>query len=402
METSAKFETLQPRHLHYRSHYKIYLVVLLTIAGLILSWWGFRLSGQKWATLYAENSAEIWLSFAYYVGFTAFYFLWLRWRLNRSVQVFPDHLLLHHDGKSEKVDFADIESCGVVCWSVFYFKTKNGLKHYFSASLERVDYVWEGFYAARPDLINKEEYENFRMKLVQYDHHQKRKEWFFKHKMVDLFNWTVLPSVFLFTTYFIQTREIIVHQQVMYFFRLGMYAFLILLMTTLIFSMFFKKFVFDKKIADQMDNGDKIRDIEFEGVVLHRSKLMQMVTISFIFGLVMRSEANMFSITKTKGDLSAFNIKSGQTLVVDNRYNCLACKYSLKDGDVVIFGRGTVGQIMAAEGDMVGQISQDKTGRIIASENIQEVPTGHVAVKLSNQKEIVMIKVQELIGKVQK
>jgi hypothetical protein len=57
---------------------------------------------------------------------------------------------------------------------------------------------------------------------------------------------------------------------------------------------------------------------------------------------------------------------------------------------------------MASEGDMVGKISEDKTGRIIASENIQEVPKGHIAIKLPNQQEIVMVKLGELIGRIQK
>jgi hypothetical protein len=129
---------------------------------------------------------------------------------------------------------------------------------------------------------------------------------------------------------------------------------------------------------------------------------MQIITASFLFALVMRSEMNFYSLTKTKDDLTSFNLKKGHTLIVDNRYNCLTCKYPLKDGDIVVFGRGTIGQMMASEGDMVGQISQDKRGRIIASENIQEVPRGHVAIKLANQQEIVMIKLSDLIGKIQK
>jgi hypothetical protein len=88
--------------------------------------------------------------------------------------------------------------------------------------------------------------------------------------------------------------------------------------------------------------------------------------------------------------------------VIDNRYNCLSCKYPVRDGDLVVFGRGTVGQIMATQGDMVGQISEDQTGRMIASENIAEVPSGHVAIKLANSKEILMVKVDDLIGKIQK
>jgi hypothetical protein len=183
-----------------------------------------------------------------------------------------------------------------------------------------------------------------------------------------------------------------------------MYATLTLLATAFLYSIVLKKFVFDKKILLQMtgQSEDKIRDIEFEGVILQRSKIMQLITIVFVFGIVMKSEMNLYSLTKIKEDLTSFNLKSGQTLVVDNRYNCLLCKYPVRDGDLVVFGKGTVGQIMATEGDMIGQISQDKRGRTVASENIQEVPKGYIAVKLANQKDMALVKVDELIGKLQK
>jgi hypothetical protein len=267
-----------------------------------------------------------------------------------------------------------------------------------------VDYIWDEFNRARPGVIEAEEFELFRTKLVQYDHHQKRKDWFFKHKIVDIFNWIVLPTVFLSMTYFIQTRDVVINQQGMYFFRLVMYSILIMMITTFFFSIVLKKFVFDKRVKVQLDSQpqDKLRDMEFEGVVLQRSKIMQMMTAAFLFALVMRSEMNLFSLTKIKEDISSFNIKSGHTLIVDNRFNCLTCKFPLRDGDIIVFGRGTLGQIMATEGDMVGKIAQDKKGRIIASENIQEVPKGHIAIKLANQQEIVMVKLSELIGKIQK
>jgi hypothetical protein len=281
---------------------------------------------------------------------------------------------------------------------------KDGLKHYFSSSLERIDYVWEGVYQARPDLLSVDQYEHFRTKLIQYDHHQKRKEWFFRHKLVDLVNWIILPLVFLISTYTIQSRDVLIHQEGMYFFRLVMYSALVLLLSTLFFSIILKKFVFDKKIAIQISReaGDKLRDIEFEGVILQRSKLMQFATACFALGLIVRSDMNLFSLTKIKEDITSFNLKSGHTVVIDNRYNCLSCKFSVKDGDLIMFGKGVLGQVMAIEGEMVGQISQDRKGRIIASENIQEVPTGHVAIKLGNQNEIVMIRLQDLIGKIQK
>lgn len=404
MEQTVSAHSASPRLLHYRSHYRVYFVALLTLSGFVLSFWGHRLSYSRLPEVYTDYSVELWCSIAYFFSFAIFYFSWLRSRLNRSIQVYQDHLCIHNLAKTENISFNEIESVGIVCWSVFYFKMKDGLKHYFSSSLERIDYVWEGIYQARPDLLSVDQYEHFRTKLIQYDHHQKRKEWFFRHKLVDLVNWIILPLVFLISTYTIQSREVLIHQEGMYFFRLVMYSALVLLLTTLFFSIILKKFVFDKKIAIQISReaGDKLRDIEFEGVILQRSKLMQFATVCFALGLIVRSDMNLFSLTKIKEDITSFNLKSGHTVVIDNRYNCLACKFSVKDGDLIMFGKGVLGQVMAIEGEMVGQISQDRKGRIIASENIQEVPSGHVAIKLGNQNEIVMIRLQDLIGKIQK
>ena len=404
MENSPKLEAIQPRHLRYRSRLKIYLILGLTIGGLILACWGHRLSLESWRQVYSDYSSEFWASIAYFTFFGSFYFIWIRSRLNRVVQVFSTHICVHNSSKKEEIVFSEVESVGIVCWSVFYFRMKDGAKHYFSSDLERVDYIWEEFNRARPGIIEAEEFELFRMKLVQYDHHQKRKDWFFRHKFLDVLNWIVLPLAFLSLTYFIQSRDVIINQQGMYFFRLVMYSIMIMMITTFFFSIILKKFVFDKRVQVQLDSQSqgKMRDIEFEGVVLQRSKLMQMIMATFLFAVLMRSEVNLFSLTKIKEDISSFSIKSGHTLIVDNRFNCLTCKFPIRDGDIIVFGRGTLGQIMATEGDMVGKIAQDKKGRIIASEDILEVPKGHIAIKLANQQEIVMVKLTELIGKIQK
>lgn len=404
MEKPVQFESIQPRFLRYRSHYKIFFIILLTLSGIVLSFWGHQLSQQRWQEVYSEYSYEFWLSSCYFLVFGSFYTFWLRFRLNHSVQVYSSHVLIHNLKKVEEIKFEDIESVAMVCWSVFYFKMKNGDKFYFSSSLERVDYIWEGFYTARPDLLSQADFEAFRTKLVQYDHHQKRKEWFFRHKLVDVFNWVVMPFAFLIVSYAIQSREVVINQQGMYFFRLLMYSLLVLLVTTFLYSIVLKKFIFDKRIKLQMNSqpDDKLRDLEFEGVILHRSKMMQMITAAFIFGLVLHTEINLFSLTKVKEDVAGFQLKSGKTLVVDNRFNCVGCKYPIKDGDIVVFGKGTVGQIMALQGDMVGQFSQDKTGRVIASESVQDVPHGYVAIKLANQRDMVMVKISDLIGKIKK
>jgi hypothetical protein len=402
LEKILKFDAIQPRFLRYRNHYKIYFILLLTFSGLILSFWGHRLSQGSFQEVYQQATGEFWFSVGYFLLTGIFYFCWLRTKLDRSLQVFEDHILLHKGQHKEELFFAEVESVSIVGLSLFYFKMQNGVKHYFSSSIERVDYVWEGLKAARPDLFQEKEFEGFLVKLVQYDHHQKRKEWFFRHKMVDVFNWIVLPSLFLLMAYAVQTRDIVIHQQGLYFFRLFMYATLVVLITTSLFSLILKRLIFDRKIKSQMNGEElvKIRDLEFEGIVVERSKLMQMVSAAFVFSLIIRADLNLFSLTRIKQDMVHFSLRKGHSVVVDNRFNCVSCKYQLQEGDVVMFGRGTIGQILAREGEMVAQVAQDKRGRVIASDNSQAVPAGHVAVRVGTS-ELAFVKISDLVGKLQ-
>ncbi len=403
MKTTAKWDTIQPRFLRYRGHYKIYLSFALMFCGLLSCYWGYRFFHYPGAKIWVEQEMEIFLTSVYFVGLSSYYFLWMRARLSRSVQVYPDHIMIHDGPKSADVKFEDVESVTVVGWSLFYFKMKDGHKHYFSSGLERVDYIWEGINAARPGLLAVEEFESFRQKLVQHDHHQKRKEWFFKHKVVDVFNWFILPFAFLLGAYFFQSRSIAIHQEGLYFFRLFMYSLLVLLVTNFFFSIVLKKFVFDKKFVQMTEAGvDKFRDIEFEGVVLQRSKMVQLGITCFLFAIIVKTDLNFYSLTKIKEDLSYFELTKGKTIVVDNRYNCTQCQYMVHDGDLIVFGKGSIGQVMAQEGEMVGEVSKDARGRSIASSNIHEVPAGHIAVKSSNGKDLIFVRVSDLVGKIQK
>lgn len=367
-----------------------------------MAFWCMRFANDGIKNVFEVYKFELIGSGIFFISTLAFYFGWLRSRLQRSVQVFSDHILILNGIANESVQYSNIESVSVVCWSIFYVKMKSGIKYYFNSSLERVDYIWEGVYASRPDLIDADAFEEFKVKLVQYDHHQKRKEWFFKHKIIDIFNWAVLPVLFVGIAHLFQSQHVVIHQQGLYFFRLFMYALLTLLSLSFIFSMFLKKVIFDKKITKQMENPEfKVRDMEFEGVILERSKIFQILTNCFVFTLLIKMDINLYSVSKVKEDIASFKLKKGHTILVDNRFNCVGCKYQLNDGDFVVFGRGIIGQVLAKEGDMVGQISQDTKGRMIASENVQEVPKGHLAVKAANGKDIVFIQIEELIGKIQ-
>ena len=404
LETARTFELMQPRLLKYRAHYKWYLLGMLFVGALLVSYCAYLFAVVGEDVFLADYKPEMmWTGIYFFCSFTCFFF-WLRPKLTRSVQVHHDGIEFHHGTHKEKILYADMEVIAPVARSMFYVKAKTGVKYYFNASLERVDYVWEGLYHARPDLFEQVDFESYRVKLVQYDHHQKRKEWFFKHKFVDVFQWVIVPALFIGVTYKLQSQYVHINQFGLYLFRLSMFSLLSLLVCTFLYSFILKKVLFDKKIKSQMEHsGDKVRDLDYESVIVQRSKLMQTVTACFVLAILVKMDLNLFSVTRIKEDIAMSNLKKGKTVVIDNRYNCFDCKFSVRDGDWIVYGRGQIGQVMAKSGETVAQVSQDKSGRMIASTDMMEVPEGHLAVKIGSEgQDVLFIKATELVGKIQK
>jgi hypothetical protein len=397
---TLKYGTIQPRFLRYRNHYKLYVFFLLFMSLMLAGFWIQEFRHSSFSQIWQFHQYEFSFSMFFFFFEIATFFFWMKPHMDKKVQVFDTHLFIHYKEKVQEVRFEDIQAIKCLWRSIFFLKMKDGRQFYFNSHLERLDYVWEGIHSARPDLLPEEEFQAFRLKLVQYDHHQRRKEWFFRHKSLDAFQWFALPTFFMMAGYIFQSHSVIIHQQGMYFFRLFMFTLLILIFASFFFSLVMKKLIFDRHIAEQFKAGEKIRNLEFEGVIIQRSKLFQMGFSVFLFAIFVMQDMNFYSVTRIKDAVIEFNLAKGATVVVDNRFNCLNCKFQLNDGDLIVFGRGYFGQVMARAGEFVGQVSHDPSGRAIASTNVQEVPAGHVAVKASNGKDIVFVKTSEITGKI--
>lgn len=398
--------SIPPRLLKFRHQYVVYFRVLGFVALSLLCFWPGLIFSYGWESVSSRYPLEMVFSGMYLVAFSIGYACWWRLKLRQTIQVFSDHLLVHRKGKKTEVRFEHIEAVQSVCWSLFYVKMKSGDKHYFNSTLERVDYIWEGVYSHRPELFKKDEYESFRVKLVQYDHHQKRKEWFFRHRFLDVLNWCFLPMIFMSTIYWYQSQEVQIYQPIYYFFRLTMYSALTLLSTAFVYMIIVKKLVFDKKVEEQLEAepSDKIRDLDYENVIIQRTKFFQTVSVVALFTMIIQSDFNMYTLTKLRGNVANFQLIEGKTMLVDNRYNCSSCKYSIQEGDVVVYSKGQIGQVIARGGDVIGQVTESKTGRSIASintETVMMVPKGKVALKLAGDDEMIIIEESDLVGKLQ-
>ncbi len=339
------------------------------------------------------------------VLFPALYFYWLHPKLSRKVQVYADRLKFTQGERSWEVMFNDVVAVELPFRSVVRLRLRQGQSVWFSAALERMDYVWEGLARACPELTKgADAFEEIRLRLVQFDHHEKRKEWFFRHRLLDVFNWIVLPAVVIALGYQLQASSVVIHAKAAYFFRLAMYVALVTIAMAFFWSLLLKHFVFDKEVARQLqDEGSKLRDLAHESAVLQRGKFLQLVSCALLMTVIIRSDLNLFSVTKTKAAMRALKLPANRTLIVDNRYNCVDCTYALQEGDLVLFGKGVIGQVLAMPGDVVGHSRAADPGRAIASESIFAIPENSIAIKSGKDgKEVVIVPMAELVGKLKK
>jgi hypothetical protein len=140
-----------------------------------------------------------------------------------------------------------------------------------------------------------------------------------------------------------------------------------------------------------------------EDLILQRAKFLQLVTCAALMVFVVKSDLNLFSVTKLKSGSSVYKLQKGKTIVVDNRFNCVDCKHALAEGDLILFGRGTLGQVLAMPGEVIAQTRETSLGRSIASETVTEVPEGHIALKTGAEgKDVVLVPISDLVGRLKK
>lgn len=389
-----------PRKLGYRFYYKWYAFTLACVWLMCLFAVAFIFVEHR-ENITGNHRDELFSFVALSLFLPSLYLWWLHPKLSQTIQVFPKFIRVNQKNKYFDICYNQIDSISNPFLSFVRINLRDKNTFWMSAAIERPDYIWEGIVKACPELVGKnDEHEAVRLKLVQYDHHEKRKEWFFRHRMLDFVNWVAMPAIVLIASYRFQTEEIMIYSKSLYFFRLTMYSLFIAIVSAFSWSVITKFFVFDKLVADNMQEGSKLRDLKREDTVLQRSKLLQLFTCSVLMFMMVKFDLNLFSITKIKKNYQSFNLTSGKTAIVDNRFNCFECKHSLQDGDIVLFAKGSLAQVMARPGEVIAQVQEGSLGRSIASETIITIPSDHVALKTGDSNEIIVVKISDLIGKV--
>lgn len=406
MEEQYIYQKKSPRTLRSQSLSKKGLVIslsifIITVIYIFILYFNFSVNIQNFLS---QNLIEISLCFFSLISTVIFYFYHQAKTDLVSIQVFDDHWVYHFIKGPTDIYFNQIEKIEWAKGGHLIIILKNNDLHRFDSSLERLDYLLEALYQHRSDLFaSHDEFERARLDFIQNDHHHKRQLWFIENKLANVVYWTLLPLLFLYTGYSYQGKHLEIHQFYKYFFRLGVFSFFVLIICSLVFSevlKFYLNFKIKKQIAK--DAEDKTQHIDFEKNILKQSKYFQIITSVFIFSMILQHDLNFYSLTHISESKPHLGLERGHYMI-DNRYNCTHCAYELIPGDVVIFGKGYMGKVLAMEEETIAQLTSPGPGRTIASEKIVTTPKNHIAIYVGEKSEkVIFIKISDLVGKIKK
>jgi hypothetical protein len=122
-----------------------------------------------------------------------------------------------------------------------------------------------------------------------------------------------------------------------------------------------------------------------------------------ILGTFNRFDLNTLGRTETTAEVPHLGLLAGETLWIDGRANCIGCRHSLSEGDMVIFmrdGAAVLGKVVAMPGK-IAEITHPAEGRTPASapESIT-LPTGKIAVRSNPSGDLVqVVSVGDVLGR---
>jgi len=406
LEEQFIYQKKLPRTLRSQSLAKKGLVIslsifVITVIYIFILYLNFSINIQHFLS---QNLIEISLCLLSLVSSIAFYFYHQSKSNLVSIQVFDDHWVYHFMNGPIDVYFNQIEKIEWAKGGHLVIILKNNNLHRFDSSLERLDYLLEALYQHRSDLfVSRDVFEKARLDFIQNDHHHKRQLWFIENKLANLVYWTFLPLLFLYVGYSYQGKHLEIHQIYKYFFRLGVFSFFVLIICSLVFSevlRFYLNFKIKKQIAKNVE--DKTQHIDFEKNILKQSKYFQILVSIFIFSMILQHDLNFYSLTHVAESKPHLGLERGHYMI-DNRFNCTQCAYELIPGDIVIFGKGYFGKVLAMEEETIAQLTSSGPGRTIASEKIVTTPKNHIAIYVGDKSEkVIFIKISDLVGKIKK
>jgi len=335
------------------------------------------------------------------------YFFLLRPLALTKIQVFEDRLFIKRGSKEIIVPFEDIVEIksSVNKWLGGWFKLilKDKKAHRFTVVLNRSDYILDAVIKFNSKLLEEKKYIDLRTKLILIDHNFSRMNdilWR-RFPIISFSHLVVLPLAFFTMLYLKQNNQFIIYNPFDYFMYLCGWTLIYMGVLLTIFPTIMNTII-EKQTMKKMalDTEDKMRDIQYESKIYKRLFPAYLALLIAFFAGVYKYDLNTLNSLSVSRNHKDLNIKAGEELWFDSRYNCTDCHYKLSTNDLVFTSVG-LGKIVALPDQQVtiNINKKDNLGRSIASVEEKLVPQKSMAIKTSRG-ETIIVENKDIRGKV--
>lgn len=350
-ETNIVLETMPNRALNYYKHLKIVFfwssIVKFSFLGLALTLavTTFLMRAELDATRIQASFVVSGMLFCIFVFWQFFQKFFLQNINKRRVNVFENRVEIFQeggDGEKHIINFDDVEK---VDWGFFSFfgvytvTTKDRIFR-FSSFLHRAEYILEAIEEYRPQIFEKLDFEDLRNNVLSADHRLSRVHdmFFGRYKFLSLFCYFLLPIIGGSAIVWHQVTRItinflpdyvwsLVNIVIAAAFFVGMFHFLV------------TEYLFDRDLQFRLkaDFNDKGRDLEYEEGILAKSNPAKIFAIVLAFYSITAHDVNQFGYYRINNSSADLQVIKNDVYMVDKRYNCLDCAYSLEKNHDIVF-----------------------------------------------------------------
>ena len=368
--------------LNYINYFLIFLFLACTTL-FVISLVGFFYS--KGSTDHRTAMSLI-VNAGFFGMFSALFFSLRKFHLKpvlmANIKLFKDSLLFSDTQREYSIYFEDLDKVEFISFMGFsrlVLKTKDHDVFSYSMWIKNIEMILDAIYKFDHNLIKKDQYVPTRNDIVLSGHNMARLESFFgSAKLLKTAAHLLLIPGVLFLILLWKQSGVMVYSKIDYYLSSVQPFLLIVMVTTSLYFIisnilitgFIKKKELDSTHVD-------LRDDEYEKGVFKKLYPWYMSSLVVLVALVISLDLNFYSIFMVKHSSVPLNLLKGERFWVDKRYNCVGCKYELKENDIIVYindnkkefakvlGVKTIDQRVPASG------SQLKPIRIISSKTGQ-------------------------------
>lgn len=270
-----------------------------------------------------------------------FFSLWRFYRqaiLKSEVQVVNNSILYSSEHKEYSVYFEDIEKIDFVSIfgiSRFLIKTKKHEVFSYSIWIEGVEKILDALYSFDKKLFENLSYDEMKKNMILSSYNICRMEYFFSKEALHktLSHLMLAPALFLGVLLLKQGSIEKVSKFDYYLSSIQPFVFITFVTTLLYFVV--SNFVITKRSLKN-ENVEK-RNFLKEKIIFKKIYPWYASFMVVLFFGVIFFDVNLYGIATVNVSSVKVDVLKGERFWIDKKFNCVKCKYELKNNDIIVY-----------------------------------------------------------------